>query len=413
MSGTRSSFNSLHSAGIPSQCGLNQLWMSFQPCSSNQFQGYHPPPSSHHLSSCYPSFGFPPQGSDPSSCQSSCPIFSAHATGWQPAQPRPPSTPAFPPSLPSPPLPQHHTPPSSAQPPSTPNSLALTSTPAPTSDQPAPSHSLDSTTPNTHSLDTPIDETLLRRIQDTVDTSNFWIAISYQSPLQLCGSLPIYPTLESDKKCSRSFRLFLQLTFPCPSQPLFHCLSTSFGLSILAQTPLIWFPCRNRAGPLHLVQPHIRAKHWPLQPCHLPLGINLYFTWLILRCYVLLDSMKKLEEQDRQNRATSYCPASHQSLFNLQVLTHAFLEGHLSLLQESWFWPLLQLRKVTMTYFDTPSRPCTWPFLNFIGNPTLMLFIQWLFNEHGFYFRDMGYDLTEVQARFHLHFPPSSAAAPS
>lgn len=38
--------------------------------------------------------------------------------------------------------------------------------------------------------------------------------------------------------------------------------------------------------------------------------------------------MKKLEEEDRQNRATSYCPASHQSLFNLQVLTRAFLEGH-------------------------------------------------------------------------------------
>lgn len=53
----RSSFNSLHSAGIPTH-GLNQPWMSFQPCSSNQFQGYHPPPSSHHLSSCYPQSSF-------------------------------------------------------------------------------------------------------------------------------------------------------------------------------------------------------------------------------------------------------------------------------------------------------------------------------------------------------------------
>ncbi len=146
----------------------------------------------------------------------------------------------------------------------------------------------------------------------------------------------------------------------------------------------------------HMMLTYNRSWLWfaflqPVEISHCP-------TWLTLAssstaCYSTLWPSRK---QERQNRACSYCPS----------LTHALLEGY--------YVPAARV----MTLAATATTERDNALLRYALQTLHLCFpeferdsyievVQWLFAKHGVYLRDMGYDLTTIQARFGLRFSPS------
>ena len=102
-----------------------------------------------------------------------------------------------------------------------------------------------------------------------------------------------------------------------------------------------------------------------------------------------------------------YWPACHESLFDLQLLTRALLEGS--------YFPAARVLETALSAegFDDlavirlaiQQLKALFPALH--RGPYLEV-AQWLFTEHGLYLRDKSRDLSTIQRRFHLQLPVTS-----
>ena len=122
--------------------------------------------------------------------------------------------------------------------------------------------------------------------------------------------------------------------------------------------------------------------------------------------YCLLgEAMKKQPDDLPRPQLDEFSEAFHQSLFDLQVLTQALLDGQ--------YVPAARVLVMTAQ----ASSPADNDLLRFalknihtlyqhIPKGTCFATAQWLFNEHGPYLRAMDFDLSHIQAFFGLQFPP-------
>ena len=124
--------------------------------------------------------------------------------------------------------------------------------------------------------------------------------------------------------------------------------------------------------------------------------------------YCLLEETMKNQADDTstaawENLSDAFC----KSLFDLKILTHAFLEGQ--------YVPAA--RVVVMTRNATTPRGND--LLRFalkeihelyshIEKGSCHTITQWLFNEHGLYLRAEGFELAHLQNFFELVFPEDS-----
>ncbi len=120
---------------------------------------------------------------------------------------------------------------------------------------------------------------------------------------------------------------------------------------------------------------------------------------------LLLESIKNRPDDLPRAQFDGFSEAFHQSLFDLEILTQALLDGQ--------YVPAARVLVMT----DKATTQADNDLLKFALKDIHTLYshiekvscsatTQWLFNEHGPYLRAENFDLSHVQTYFGLQFPP-------
>ena len=120
---------------------------------------------------------------------------------------------------------------------------------------------------------------------------------------------------------------------------------------------------------------------------------------------LLLDSFKNQPDDLPRAQYDDFSEAFHQSLFDLQILTQALLDGQ--------YVPAARVLVMTAKA-TTPAENALLKFAlkdihslySHFERAACFATAQWLFNEHGPYLRAENFDLTRIHNFFDLQFPP-------
>ena len=120
--------------------------------------------------------------------------------------------------------------------------------------------------------------------------------------------------------------------------------------------------------------------------------------------YCLLEeTMKNQPDDTPAANWEQMSEAFHKSLFDLEILTTAFLEGQyvpaarVVVMTRNASTPRFALAEIHLLYSHIEKKSC---------HDT----VQWLFNEHGPYLRAEGFELSHLQHFFDLGFPEETQA---
>ena len=124
--------------------------------------------------------------------------------------------------------------------------------------------------------------------------------------------------------------------------------------------------------------------------------------------YCLLEETLKNQPDEHSMAAFDELPdAFHKSLFDLKILTLAFLEGQ--------YVPAARVIVMTTNASSPRGNDLLRATLrdihalySHIEKDSCHTIAQWLFNEHGPYLRAEGFELAHLQAFFDLNFPDNS-----